>query len=496
MPYNYPSNGDLDTLSLIIMKITFLTPPPLDTHSPAERTAGCTRLVYPMPNIYELIVAGLLERENHQVYYKDCVQEGVSEQGLEEYLRQDQSECYVIWSVNLSLETDIRTIAKIRATRGDTWVVLLGPGTTYYTRKGLTDERVIVVRGEPELTTVELFALLDAHKPWRHIKGISYLSEGHAIHNPSRELIKDLDLLPFPARHFIEQFPYSNPKLKLQPYTTLLTSRNCPFQCIYCVPSSLTFAREIEYKQANGKKPPVSMRSVANVLEELELLATKGYKAIGIIDDNFITTAKRLRPICEGLKKHQFVWGCQARVDAITEEVAQLLSESNCMYVDLGVESFNDEILHYIKKGITSQQIYEGINLLKKYNVPVKLNILIGTSPLETVETVKETFRQAQALGVSQVMFNIVAPFPGTEFYDMAKENGWIVGGDYTPTDVQHNSILNYPNLSSKEMERLLFRNNLLFFLRPSFMWRHLRQFNSLSDFSTALKALKRKLFH
>lgn len=86
------------------------------------------------------------------------------------------------------------------------------------------------------------------------------------------------------------------------------------------------------------------------------------------------------------------------------------------------MESFNDEILRYIKKGITREQIYESIRLLKKYRVPVKLNILIGTSPLETREILKDTLRQARKLNVDQIMFNIVSPFPGTEFYDLAKK--------------------------------------------------------------------------
>ncbi len=127
--------------------------------------------------------------------------------------------------------------------------------------------------------------------------------------------------------------------------------------------------------------------------------------------------------------------------------------------------------------------------------MPVKLNILIGTSPLETEDTIKETLRKAKELKVSQVMFNIVAPFPGTEFYDLAKKNSWIVGGEYTPTDVQRDSILNYPNLNTRQMTKLLRRNNLRFFLRPSFIWMHLKQFHSLRDFSSALKALKIKLF-
>lgn len=276
----------------------------------------------------------------------------------------------------------------------------------------------------------------------------------------------------------------------------MVTSRNCPFHCIYCVPSSLTFAREIEYKKDhNGKKPPVGFRSPENVVAEIEKLASLGYKAIGFMDDNFIVTSKRLQIIGEALKKHHIVWGCQARVDAITEEIAAMLQEYGCQYVDLGVESFNNEILKYIKKGITEEQIYKAISLLQKYKVPVKLNILIGTSPLETVETIKDTFRKVKKLKVSQVMFNIVSPFPATEFYDIAKSNGWIEGGEYVPTDVQRNSILNYPSLSSRQMERLLFQNNLRFFLSPGFIWENIRKFSSFSDFYIALKALKVKLF-
>ena len=108
------------------------------------------------------------------------------------------------------------------------------------------------------------------------------------------------------------------------------------------------------------------------------------------------------------------VWGCEARVDAVTEPIARMLGESNCRYVDLGVESFDDDILKYIKKGITVSDIYKAINLLAKYDVPVKLNILIGSCPLETRQTVKHTLSEAKKLPVDQVMFNIVSPFPGT----------------------------------------------------------------------------------
>ncbi|MDE7508712.1 MAG: radical SAM protein [Muribaculaceae bacterium] len=196
------------------------------------------------------------------------------------------------------------------------------------------------------------------------------------------------------------------------------------------------------------------------------------------------------------MRKHGMVWGCQARVDAITEPIAKMLGESGCRYVDLGIESFDAGILEYIKKGISPEDIYRSVNLLKKYKVPVKLNVLIGSSPLETKDTIRHTLREAKKLDVDQVMFNIVSPFPGTEYYEICKANGWIKGGDYHPTDVQRESILDLPNITADEMERLLFRNNLSYFIRPGFIWKQIRRFRSLSEFKAALKALKVKLFH
>jgi len=479
------------------MKTTFLTPPASDGQKPAERTAGCTRMVYNMPNIYELTVAAVLEKEGYEIYYKNCVLDTITEKECLNFLKNDDSDCYFFWSVNLSISTDTLFQKYIHEIHPDAICIFAGPGASLFTSSFLTNKNSIVVRGEPEKTVKELVSCLATNKEWRETKGISFLDAcDKIVNNPAQTLIKNLDELPFPAIHFIEKYKFSNPKLKVSPYMAMVTSRNCPFKCIYCVPSSLTFAREIEYKnENNGKKPPISFRSETNVIEEIELLASKGYKAIGFMDDNFIVTKKRLKAIGETLKKHNIVWGCQARVDAIDDDIANMLAEFKCQYVDLGVESFNDDILKYIKKDITSAQIYEAIKLLKRYKVPVKLNILIGTSPIETEETIKDTFRKAKKLGVDQIMFNIVAPFPGTEFYELAKANGWIEGGEYVPTDVQRNSILNYPNLTSKQMEKLLFRNNVKFFISPSFVWNNIRKFSSFSDFKIALKALKIKLF-
>lgn len=478
------------------MKITFLTPPPLPGQRPAERSSGCTHVVYPTPNIYELTVAAAVEKTGRfEVAYHDFTYEKLD---LREFIAGDDSDFYSFWTVNLSVDTDLAAAGIIHGVKPAAYCLLLGPGPTYYAAKCLNHDHNIVLRGEPDLTLVELleaFAGGDAGA-WKATDGISYIGDGgKVVSNRPRALIKDLDTLPFPARHLLGKRAFHNPKLKLTPYTPALTSRQCPYKCIYCVPSSLTFAREIEFRRENGRKPPVAMRSVGNVAEELRMLASQGYKAIGFMDDNFIWNEERTKGLCDALRKYGFAWGCQARVDEITEPIARMLAESNCKYVDLGVESFDDEILRYIKKGITRKQIYEAIGLLKKYKVPVKLNILIGTSPLETREKLKDTIRRARKLHVDQIMFNIVSPFPGTEFYELAKKNNWITTGDYIPTDVQRSSIVSYPSLSAKEMEHILFMANLRYFLSPAFVFRQLGRFRSVRELVPAIKALKIKLF-
>lgn len=479
------------------MKLTFLVPPCVDHKQAAERTAGCTRVVYLAPNIYELSVAAVLEQnKDYTVEYRDFVYHKKSEKDFEKFIAGDHSDIYLFWTVNLSIDTDLHAIEIIRRFHPSVPVVLMGPGPTHFIKKCLVDGKVYIVRGEPEETAVELIAALGRGDTPEGIAGVSWLdADGKVVNNRPRPLIKDLDALPFAARHLLGDAVYHNPKLKLSPYTTMITSRNCPFQCLYCVPSSLSFAREIEFRRENGRKPTIGFRSPENVEKEVAMLAGQGYKAIGFMDDNFIWNEERTAALCAIMKKYGMAWGCEARVDAITEPIAKMLGESGCRYVDLGIESFDDRILEYIKKGITSADIYRAVGLLKKYGVPVKLNVLIGSSPLETRETVLDTLRQAKRLDVDQVMFNIVSPFPATEYYKICKERGWLKDDEYVPTDVQRQSILNLPHLSSRDMEKLLFHNNIRFFLSWRFISRQLRRFRSPSELIAAFKALKIKLF-
>ena len=478
------------------MIVTHIIPPVLVGNRPAERSAGCTHVVYPVPNIYELTVAAVLEREGHDVRYRDFTATRHGKGEWQQFLGNDDSDIYIIWTVNLSIANDKKAVAALHAANDRCRMIFMGPGATFYAEKLLNNPADAVVRGEPEVTVVELIKAIGNGQTPQGIAGVTCQREdGSLAVAPMRPLITDLDSLPLPARHLLGNRQFHNPKLKTGGYTTAVTSRNCPFHCIYCVPSSLTFAREIEYRSFNGTKPPIAKRSVQSIAREMEQLSSQGIRAVGFMDDNFIWNEQRTREVCDIMRRHDMVWGCQARVDAITEPIAKMLGESGCRYIDLGIESFDDRILEYVKKGITSKQIYSAIDLLKKYGVPIKLNILIGCCPLETRETIANTLREVKRLKVNQAMFNIVSPFPGTEFYKLCVENGWLKNGEYSPTDVQRNSIVNFPHLSADEMERALRRNNLSYFLSWHFIKANIGRFTSLKEFTSAARALRIKLF-
>jgi radical SAM superfamily enzyme YgiQ (UPF0313 family) len=473
------------------MKITFLVPPPIEGKIP-ERVAGCAYLLYYVPNIFLLSAAAVLEKAGYEVRYIETTIKKWQRGHFLAYLKEDLSDVYCFYSVNLSQETDIHALNDIRNLRGNVPVIFFGPAPSDRPAEFVVDNDSYVVRGEPEYTMVELLKALHSKSSVNGIKSVSFMDNGEIIHNVNRELIEDLDSLPFPARHLIEERDvYYNPKLGKRPFTAVCTSRGCSYRCIYCVPSSLSFSRELEYKHFMGKKPPVRKRSPENIIEEFKLLRSQGYKAVNMQDDQFVWGEERTVKICEGIKDLDIVWGCSARSDHLNEPIVKAMAEANCKFIDLGVESFSQEILDYVKKDIDVKKNEEAIKLVKKYGISAKINIMFGASPIETMDTIKKNMEEVKRLKVDQVMYNIANPFPGTDFYKIAKDNKLFVYGDYKPVNVAKEANIAYPHLSKKDLEDAVRRANFEFFLTPRFIIKNIRRLGSLDS----LKAMFKKLF-
>ena len=202
-------------------------------------------------------LAAVLEKAGYEVKYIETTIKKWDQKQFRAFLREDLSDIYSFYSVNLSQETDLQALKDIREIRGNVSVVFFGPAPSDRPAEFVVDESTYVVRGEPEYTMLDLVKSRESKSNIKGIKSVSFRTKDEIIHNANREPIEDLDALPFPARHLLEERDvYYNPKLGMRPFTAVCTSRGCSYRCIYCVPSSLSFSRELEYKHHLGKKPP------------------------------------------------------------------------------------------------------------------------------------------------------------------------------------------------------------------------------------------------
>jgi radical SAM superfamily enzyme YgiQ (UPF0313 family) len=361
---------------------------------------------------------------------------------------------------------------------------------------------VFVIRGEPEENILELVREFEKEKPnYSKIKSLSWTiaksqnDKGKNFHNSSRLFIKDLDKLPFPARHLLK-YPdrYFNPKLKNRPSTVMYTSRQCYGNCIYCIPAAYTFAREIEYRQHNGCKPPVAVRSPENIFQEFKQIKKDGYRSVAIMDDNFMGLPtedgeKRILNLCRLVEPLNMEWGCLARANqCLNLKILTAMKDAGCKYIDLGVESFDNEVLKYMKKGITSETQIDAIKTIKRVCIEPKINILLGF-PQQTEKDIKNTVELLKKLDIDFVSFGIITPHPMTEYYKIVKKNKWMTTPDWVGTDPYKNGILNLPNMSQKKLQKMVSWCYKSYYLRPGYVLKRIYRLRSFGEFVEDIKA-------
>jgi len=471
------------------MRILFLTPPPLDGKPAAERIFGCSYGIYSQPNIFYLYPATMLKKAGYDVTCLDFPVSGKSSQEFKHFCDSQDFDVIVFYTVFLSKKTDIIARNMLQTTNPRTFFIFMA--TEPSANPGdFINERTIVIRGEPEESIVPVVEALQSGQELQKIQGISLVSSGNDIHNLSYNIVENLDKIPFPDRSLLPKGNYHNAKLGVQPFTTILASRGCSFRCYYCVPNSLSFAREIEYKKLKKGKPPVRLRSPENIIEEFTQIANAGYKAVSFIDDNFVWGADRTIQICKGIKKFGFQWSCLARADMLqNSEATQAMGKAGCKYVDIGIESFSQEILNFIGKGFKVESVYSAVENLKSAGIEPELNILIGSCPLETEETIEHTFQETLKLDVDYVLISICTPFPCTEFNTLAQKEGWMIKPDYEAIDPYKESFISYPHLTKKQMEKIIRKYYKKFYFRPSYIFKRIRKLESFKDLIHKSKA-------
>jgi len=379
--------------------------------------------------------------------------------GIQETLRIAKDFGHVIINTSTpSLKNDCKVAEAIKAQRPDTKIGFIGAHTAVLPTETLKASPAIdwVGRKEFDFTCKEVCE----DRPMESISGLSFRKDGKIIHNPERDLIHNMDALPWVAdvyKRDLEIEKYFIGYL-MHPYISMYTGRGCPAQCTFCLwPQTI-----------GGHKYRV--RSAENVAAEMAYMKKlfPQVREFFFDDDTFTANLPRAREIAKKLAPLGLTWSCNSRAN-LDEDTIRFFKDCGLRLFLVGYESGNDDILKRIKKGVTTDEMRRFTKACHRVGVVIHGTFILGL-PVETQETIEQTMRFAQDLDVFSMQVSLAAPYPGTELYEMARQNGWFSKKD--KTDIVHGdgfqqSTLEYPGLSKDEIFESVDRFYRQYYLRP-----------------------------
>jgi anaerobic magnesium-protoporphyrin IX monomethyl ester cyclase len=308
-----------------------------------------------------------------------------------------------------------------------------------------------VVRGEGEQTLTELVKCSIEKKPFSQVAGLSFRRGKEIFSNPSRPLIENLEALPFPGYHLVQDFMgkyhFRAMAAPNSPYALVEGSRGCSHECTFC--------SQWRHWQACWRA-----KSAKRTAAEMKYCYERfGSKLIWLTDDNF-GAGNRPKELAEeivGQELDDLAWFVQARCDDIVrnEDILPKLRESGLSWVLLGVENSSPSTLESFKKGITPDNAKAAVKLLKDNGIFAHAMLIIGQRK-DTRESIAKLREFANELDPDFLMFGILTPFPGTEVYEEASRNGWIMDKNWSHYDMIH-AIMPTETLSANEVQEQLY---------------------------------------
>ncbi len=410
----------------------------------------------PLPPLGLLYVAAALERAGFDVAVVDAPGEGLDQAGFLDRVRTLGAPIVGLSGMTPMRDRIRRDVELLRPLAER--IVLGGVHATRF-RDAVLEEFPQVdalVVGEGEQVAVELLewwgtANRGAPPPGVLVRGQPFVE----ARVPSR-----LDELAWPARHLVPQGRYRY-LFQTQPrFTTFISSRGCPFRCTFCD------------KTVGGDG--WRARSAGDIVDELEYLERGlGIGSVCIFDDNFTLRRKRVVQICEEIVRRGLTldWKCEARVDGITPELAELMAAAGCRTVAFGVESGNQQSLDFLKKDQTVETAEAALLACRSADIETVAYVLVGI-PGETPKSSMETLALARRTDVDFIQFSTLSPFFGTELHEQAVSEGWYRETTVrNPADAEERrATLLPPGWSEADLGRTLRRLYGGFYLRPGYL--------------------------
>jgi hopanoid biosynthesis associated radical SAM protein HpnJ len=364
----------------------------------------------------------------------------------------------IIHTSTPSLKNDCKVAAAIKAQRPETKIGLVGAHAAVLPTETLKASPAIdwVGRKEFDFTCREVAE----GRPLEQIAGLSFRRDGRIIHNPERELIADMDSLPWVADVYKRDLRIEDYFIGylLHPYLSLYTGRGCPAQCTFCLwPQTI-----------GGHKYRV--RSADNVAAEMAYLKRlfPQVKEFFFDDDTFTANLPRAREIAKKLAPLGLTWSCNSRAN-LDYDTIKFFKDCGLRLFLVGYESGDEDILRRVKKGVTLAEMRRFTRDCHRAGVIVHGTFILGL-PVETLETIERTIAFAKELDVFSLQVSLAAPYPGTELYELARQHGWFVKKDKTDLledDGYQQSTLEYPGLSKDAIHAAVERFYREYYLRP-----------------------------
>ena len=283
--------------------------------------------------------------------------------------------------------------------------------------------KFVILEPDIEYPISDLTETLHGKGKLDEVDGVARMGPASVVSRPSK-LQNNLNEMPFPAVDLlpIERYYYS--LLPKRNFFTALTSRGCPYGCFYCA-----------YPLGYGET--WRWRSPENVVEELAILHDKYHvRSMLFRDQVFTLDVKRTEAICKLIVERglDIAWRCETRVDRMNRNVAEWMTKAGCIGVHMGVESGDPKLLSRmgkgVVKGVTVEQVKRAFVDARAAGMETMANFIIGL-PGETKESTLMSFDLAKALNATITSFSAATPYPGTDMYDMAKANGWLISEDW-----------------------------------------------------------------
>jgi len=364
----------------------------------------------------------------------------------------------IIHTSTPSLKNDSKVAEAIKAQRPDTKIGFVGAHAAVLPTETLKASPAIdwVGRKEFDFTSKEVAE----DRPLESIDGLSFRKDGKIIHNKEREMIQNMDTLPWVADVYKRDLKIENYFIGylLHPYVSLYTGRGCPAQCTFCLwPQTI-----------GGHKYRV--RSAQNVADEMAYMKKifPQVREFFFDDDTFTANLPRAREIAKKLGSLGVHWSCNSRANLDYDTIKSFKDNGLRLFL-VGYESGNDETLTRIKKGVTTEEMRRFTKDCHKAGVIIHGTFILGL-PVETRETIEQTVRFAQELDVFSMQVSLAAPYPGTELYEQARLNGWFAKkdkADLVEGDGFQQSALEYPGLSKDEIFENVEKFYRRYYLRP-----------------------------